>query len=243
MAAHGNRHPGFTLIELLFVVAIVAILVGVMLPTLILSKQQARKTACLANLKQLHLAARMYTDDYRIYPAARRARGATAATYWCADFDGTRIDPRTGPLFPYFENPGLLLCPEAAESTAPLDPEHGLACSYGMNAEYVGGDPERADPLAGEPARPEQIADPSLTLLFMDAARDPGPGTLAESFVFWAQYGLSGGTEQEALAHFRHGSLAAGAFCDGHATEVHPGAIADRTLRLGWPAREQCRRK
>jgi len=220
----------FTLIELLFVVAIVAILVGVMLPTLILSKQQARKTACLANLKQLHLA-------------ARRARAGGAATYWCADFDGSRIRPRLGPLFNYFENPGLLVCPEAPEGVTPMDPDHGLACSYGMNAEYVGGDPELADPLSGQPASPEILADPSQTLLFMDAARDPGNGILAESFLFYAQYSMLAGVEQEPLAHFRHGSLAAAAFCDGHATEARPDAIAHPGLRLGWPAREQCRRK
>ena len=235
--------PPFTLIELLFVVAIIGLLVGILLPLLIRSKVQARKTACLSNLKQLYLGAKMYSDDYKTYPNAWWAHGpGLAGTYWCAKFDGAGLDPLTSPLYPYFQNRHLLLCPEFTEQYTPFDPAFGPVCCYGMNGEYVGGNPDMANPLDGEPASPEQVASPTRTLLFMDAAKPQGAG-LTESFLFWARYSYLNGTGQDSLSHFRHSSLAAGGFCDGHAAEVWPEAIADRDLRIGWPARNLCERK
>jgi prepilin-type N-terminal cleavage/methylation domain-containing protein/prepilin-type processing-associated H-X9-DG protein len=55
---------GFTLIELLVVIAIIAILAAILFPVFAQAREQARKTACLSNLKQLGLAALMYVEDY-----------------------------------------------------------------------------------------------------------------------------------------------------------------------------------
>ncbi|MCX6924327.1 MAG: type II secretion system protein [Verrucomicrobia bacterium] len=49
-----------TLIELLGVIAIVAILAGLLLPTLVTAREEAESANCLSNLKQVDLSHAMY---------------------------------------------------------------------------------------------------------------------------------------------------------------------------------------
>ncbi|NUO81441.1 DUF1559 domain-containing protein [candidate division KSB1 bacterium] len=58
---------GFTLIELLVVIAIIAILAGLLLPSLAKAKESGRAAFCKGNLRQLALGMLMYADDSRDY--------------------------------------------------------------------------------------------------------------------------------------------------------------------------------
>jgi len=55
---------GFTLIELLVVVAIIAILAAMLLPALSRGKYTGKKSYCINNIRQQHLAQMMYADDF-----------------------------------------------------------------------------------------------------------------------------------------------------------------------------------
>lgn len=57
----------FTLIELLVVVAIIAILAGMLLPTLGRARDMAKGVSCIANLKQLGVTWNLYAEDNKGY--------------------------------------------------------------------------------------------------------------------------------------------------------------------------------
>ena len=75
-----TKAVGFTLVELLTVLAIIAVLAGLLLPVLSRAKQQARSTACKSNLRQLGLGMKMYINDHGHYPVGSAAQWMTAGS-------------------------------------------------------------------------------------------------------------------------------------------------------------------
>ncbi len=67
MKPRGNSAAGraFTLIELLVVIAIIALLIGILLPTIGRARDTARGVICQTNIRQVATAALLYAGDYR----------------------------------------------------------------------------------------------------------------------------------------------------------------------------------
>jgi prepilin-type N-terminal cleavage/methylation domain-containing protein len=85
LAAHGRG--GFTIVELLVVVAIIATLVGLLLPAVQGAREAARRTQCGNNLKQLATAVLAYETQMGHFPAATNTTetGGTASCVGCYD--------------------------------------------------------------------------------------------------------------------------------------------------------------
>ena len=59
-----RRNVGFTLIELLVVIAIIGILASILFPVFARARENARRSSCASNLKQISLAMKQYSQDY-----------------------------------------------------------------------------------------------------------------------------------------------------------------------------------
>ena len=156
-----NSRPGFSLIELLVVVAIVAILAGLLLPALSQGRRQARRSQCINNQRQLLLTWHLYNGDNRELAVANGHGQAgssialssaineiSSAKFWVPGDDHFYYpaytnaqwltDPRNAMFAPYLRSAAVYKCPEDKSSIkVPGAGKFPHVRSYSMNA-YVG---------------------------------------------------------------------------------------------------------
>ncbi len=108
---------GFTLIELLVVIAIIAILAAILFPVFARARENARKTSCLSNLKQIGLGTMMYTQDYdETFPqAANFIEGQWTPWFLLIDPYTKTTGANTGSA--QSQGGGFWHCPSDAEGT------------------------------------------------------------------------------------------------------------------------------
>ena len=117
---------GFTLIELLVVIAIIAMLSAILFPVFQSIRENARRTACMSNMKQIGLAVQMYLQDSdeRLF-----VRVAKSSANVGSGRSGTVISSTANPvayaqaqwwnlMMPYIKNNGVYSCPD--DSSPPL---------------------------------------------------------------------------------------------------------------------------
>ncbi|MDH7571096.1 MAG: prepilin-type N-terminal cleavage/methylation domain-containing protein [Armatimonadota bacterium] len=132
----GNpRRSGFTLIELLVVIAIIAILAAILFPVFARARENARKSTCLSNLKQIGQGAVMYCQDYdeKLFGHYQGRRdepyGAAPPTAMFLDW--------MQQIYPYVKSEGVYMCPSNSAGTWKYTPGppvvHDFTLGYGIN--------------------------------------------------------------------------------------------------------------
>jgi len=142
------RKQGFTLIELLVVIAIIAILAAILFPVFQKVRENARRTACISNMKQIGIASIQYTQDYdEKYIAGCGFNGKGAG--WA------------GQMYPFIKSAAVFRCPDESSSLP------GTPASYGLNSQF--------SPFNGAGTGPNGISlakvnSPAKTVLFFEVS-------------------------------------------------------------------------
>ena len=102
---HEKPRAAFTLIELLVLVAILALLAGVLMPLLAHQKAKARRISCVGHLKNIGLAFRIFpTDSSNDFPTAPLVRAAP-------DLSSIKITDVFQSLSNELSTPKIIVCP------------------------------------------------------------------------------------------------------------------------------------
>jgi prepilin-type N-terminal cleavage/methylation domain-containing protein/prepilin-type processing-associated H-X9-DG protein len=225
----GDR-SGFTLIELLIVIAIIAILAAILFPVFGRARENARRTSCSSNLKQIGLGLLQYSQDndeklVRAWSGSKTGSDGNSNRWMDA-------------IFPYVKSEQLFNCPSHS-FTAPSGPyafRHGSRFgSYAINSSYWGEDDFERSP-AGE-------GNTSLSLL-QDAAGTMWIGDSSAHFEFaWENKGDQPPVEINASRHRyldylleRHLDTVVVLYCDGHVKSVRLNSLARTNAAGAYPA-------
>ncbi len=249
-----NKTRAFTLVELLVVIGIIAILIGILLPSLNAARQQSQSAACASNIRQLAISSMQYAQDNHSYwPPAHLFYYTQNNARW----HGTRtsgsqpFDFAASPLLKYLQTASVKRCPSFDFSPAGFESACG---GYGYNNHYIGSGSDEPSlqalantlgPLQWDlqignvAAKLTQIRRASEKIAFADTAMG-APGQIEYSF---AEPPVTVWGPNSPSIQFRHRDRANIAWADGHVTSekfewTYPGpnvyGADNQSMHLGW---------
>ena len=109
-----NRKVAFTLIDLLVVIAIIAILAAILFPVFARARENARRSSCISNLKQVGIAMMQYTQD--------NDERYMVANHEDDNGDGVADYAWFLPLQPYIKSEQVFKCPSLGSETTTPNP-------------------------------------------------------------------------------------------------------------------------
>lgn len=254
-----RRKPlhGFTLIELLIVIAIVALLIGILLPVLSAARKAGQAAVCLSNVRQIATAANVFATDNRqfLFPASQMYMGAP---YYRTLQEGGYLD----------DGSDVHLCPNDDDPNdgweADLLGDGVRTTSYAINGYFAPNHDPYGDPpmmhggtnnTIGEfGIRLEDVRSPSQKVFSAEIADDkdrdhfmpmywgtgaaihPNPASGMFMMARMSEIDAGNGNIPRVIERDRHSRGADFAFADGHGahhafTDTWGDTIADRADR------------
>lgn len=140
-----SRTHGFTLIELLVVIAIISILAAILFPVFARARENARRTSCMSNMKQIGLGMMQYTQDYdEQYPIPKINIPQTDSSMPGSRFVVSDTSNLCGGghcvtwmdlLQPYTKSVQLFVCPSTRNTENANYPSYGYSSAIGGGSE------------------------------------------------------------------------------------------------------------